>query len=177
MSPDLSEQIEAGHNRTLPLGEGQQQIEFHRCQCHDAIALADRTSAGVNRDIAESEVAIVIMLSSLSAMTLAGPRVYFALERDGTFFPAVARVHPRYRTPAIAIVSQAVWSALLVLSGTFNQLLTYTGFAVVLSSGWLSCRSSLFTVGHKNPRRSELGGIRGGRRYSAERAWQSSSMR
>jgi len=76
-----------------------------------------------------------VMLSSLSAMTLAGPRVYFAMARDGAFFPAVARVHPRYRTPGIAIASQAAWSALLVLSGTFEQLLTYTGFAVVLFSG------------------------------------------
>ena len=62
-------------------------------------------------------------------MTTAGPRVYFAMARDGAFLPAAARVHPRYRTPAIAIVAQAVWSALLVLSGTFEQLLTYTGFA------------------------------------------------
>jgi basic amino acid/polyamine antiporter, APA family len=80
-------------------------------------------------------VAIVIMLSSLSAMSLAGPRVYFAMARDGAFFRAAAHVHPRYRTPAVAIVGQAAWSALLVLSGTFNQLLTYTGFSVVLFSG------------------------------------------
>jgi basic amino acid/polyamine antiporter, APA family len=79
-------------------------------------------------------VAIVIILSSLSAMTTAGPRVYFAMARDGAFVPAAARVHPRFRTPAIAIVAQAAWSALLVLSGTFEQLLTYTGFGVILFS-------------------------------------------
>jgi APA family basic amino acid/polyamine antiporter len=79
-------------------------------------------------------VAIVIILSSLSAMTTAGPRVYFAMARDGVFVPAAARVHPRYRTPAFAIVAQAVWSSLLVLSGTFEQLLTYTGFGVILFS-------------------------------------------
>jgi APA family basic amino acid/polyamine antiporter len=90
--------------------------------------------------------AIVIMLSSLSAMTLAGPRVYFAMARDGAFFWAAARVHPRYRTPAVAIVSQAAWSALLVLSGTFNQLLTYTGFAVVMFSG-LAVLSLFFVHG------------------------------
>jgi basic amino acid/polyamine antiporter, APA family len=79
-------------------------------------------------------VAVVIILSSLSAMTTAGPRVYFAMARDGVFVPAAARVHPRYRTPAVAIVAQALWSSLLVLSGTFEQLLTYTGFGVILFS-------------------------------------------
>jgi len=79
-------------------------------------------------------VAVVIILSSVSAMTTAGPRVYFAMARDGAFVPAAARVHPRFRTPAIAIIAQAAWSSLLVLSGTFEQLLTYTGFGVILFS-------------------------------------------
>ena len=79
-------------------------------------------------------VAFVIILSSLSAMTIAGPRVYFAMARDGAFLRSAGRVHHQYRTPAIAILVQAAWSAMLVLSGTFEQLLTYTGFAVVLFS-------------------------------------------
>ena len=79
-------------------------------------------------------VAILIILSSLSAWTLAGPRIYFAMARDGVFLPSAARVHPRYRTPAVAILAQTAWSALLVLSGTFEQLLTYTGFSVILFS-------------------------------------------
>ena len=62
-------------------------------------------------------VAIVIILSSLSAWTLAGPRIYFAMARDGVFFASAARVHPQYRTPAIAILAQTVWSTVLVLSG------------------------------------------------------------
>ena len=68
-------------------------------------------------------------------MVLAGPRVYFAMARDGLFLRAAARIHPRYRTPAAAIVAQAIWCSLLVLSGTFEQLLIYTGFAVVLFAG------------------------------------------
>jgi APA family basic amino acid/polyamine antiporter len=79
-------------------------------------------------------VAILIILSSLSAWTLAGPRVYFAMARDGVFLRSAARVHPKYRTPAIAILAQTAWSVLLVLSGTFEQLLTYTGFSVILFS-------------------------------------------
>ena len=68
-------------------------------------------------------------------MVLAGPRVYFAMARDGMFVRAAARVHPRFHTPATAIVAQGVWSSVLVLSGTLAQLVTYTGFAVVLFAG------------------------------------------
>ena len=47
-------------------------------------------------------LAVVIILSSLSAWTLAGPRIYFAMARDGVFLSAAGRVHPQYRTPAIS---------------------------------------------------------------------------
>jgi len=57
------------------------------------------------------------------------------MARDGLFLQSAARIHPRYRTPAVAILAQAVWSGLLVLSGTFEQLLIYTGFAVILFAG------------------------------------------
>jgi APA family basic amino acid/polyamine antiporter len=78
---------------------------------------------------------LVGLAGSLSAMVLAGPRVYFAMARDAVFPAAAARVHPRFQTPAVAIAAQSAWSGLLILSGTFDQLLTYTGFAVVLFSG------------------------------------------
>jgi APA family basic amino acid/polyamine antiporter len=80
-------------------------------------------------------VTIVSIAASISAMIFAGPRVYYAMARDGLFFSAAGRVHPRYRTPAWAIAAQGVWSALLVLSGGFEQLVEYTGFAVVLFAG------------------------------------------
>jgi APA family basic amino acid/polyamine antiporter len=67
-------------------------------------------------------------------MILAGPRVYFAMARDGMFVRGAGRVHPRFHTPATAIVAQSVWSSVLVLSGTLSQLVSYTGFAVVLFS-------------------------------------------
>ncbi|MEQ1760170.1 MAG: amino acid permease [Vicinamibacterales bacterium] len=80
-------------------------------------------------------VSIVSLLASISAMTFAGPRVYFAMARDGAFFKRAARVHQRYRTPATAIVAQAAWSSLLVVSASADTLVNYTGFAIVLFSG------------------------------------------
>jgi APA family basic amino acid/polyamine antiporter len=78
---------------------------------------------------------IVSIAASVSAMVLAGPRVYYAMARDGYFLRAATRVHPKYRTPVLAIGAQAAWSAVLVLSGTLSQLVAYTGFAIVLFSG------------------------------------------
>lgn len=80
-------------------------------------------------------VSIVSLLASISAMTFAGPRVYFAMARDGLFFRRAAAIHPRYRTPAAAILAQAAWASVLVLSATADALLTYTGFAIILFSG------------------------------------------
>ena len=102
---------------------------------------------------------VVMIAASLSAMVLAGPRVYYAMARDGQFFGAAARVHPRLRTPVVAIVAQSLWSALLVLAGTFDQLLLYTGFAVVTFSG--AAVAGLFVLrrrgGSAGPRVTLLG--------------------
>jgi len=80
-------------------------------------------------------VSIISLLAGISAMTFAGPRVYFAMARDGLFLSSAARVHPRHRTPTVAIVAQAVWSSLLVLTAQAEALLTYTGFTIILFSG------------------------------------------
>ena len=77
---------------------------------------------------------IVSLSASISAMTLAGPRVYYAMAKDGLFLSSAARVHPRFHTPAAAIVAQSIWAAVLVLCGSLSQLVSYTGFAVVLFS-------------------------------------------
>jgi len=92
---------------------------------------------------------IVSVAASISAMVLAGPRVYFAMARDGAFLPSVAQVHPTYRTPARAIWAQAGWSAVLVVSSTLSGLVNYTGFAIVLFSG--IAVAALFVLRRREP--------------------------
>jgi APA family basic amino acid/polyamine antiporter len=80
-------------------------------------------------------IAVVILISMFSAangLTLTSPRLYYAMARDGVFFARLAEVHPRFRTPAFAIVAGAAWATLLAATGTFEQLLTYVVF-----SGWI----------------------------------------
>src|SRR6266496_657439 len=113
-----------------------------------ADAVADRLFGPIAA-AALAVLAILIILASLSAMTLAGPRIYYAMARDGLFFPAAARVHPKFGTPAVAIAAQTVWSCVLVVSGTFEQLLTYTGFAIVLFSAVAVC--ALFVLRWRAP--------------------------
>jgi basic amino acid/polyamine antiporter, APA family len=59
-------------------------------------------------------------------LLLGGARVFYAMAEDGLFFRRVATVHPRYHTPAVALVLQGVWISLLCLSGTFGQLVDFT---------------------------------------------------
>ena len=92
---------------------------------------------------------IVSVAASISAMVLSGPRVYFAMARDGAFLPSVARVHPTYRTPSRAIWAQAAWSGVLVLSSTLSGLVNYTGFAIVLFSG--IAVAALFVLRFREP--------------------------
>ncbi|MCM3881198.1 MAG: amino acid permease [Vicinamibacterales bacterium] len=94
-------------------------------------------------------VSIISLAASISAMTFAGPRVYYAMARDGLFVNVAGRVHPRYKTPAAAIVAQAVWAGLLVLSGSADALTNYTGFAIVLFAG--IAVSALFVLRLREP--------------------------
>ncbi len=126
----------------LPVGE----LAAVRGSVLDVIA--DRllgTSAGNIMGV----VSIVSLLASISAMVFAGPRVYYAMARDGMFFPAAARVHPRFRTPATSIVAQGLWSSVLVLSGGANALTTYTGFSIILFNG--VAVAALFVLRQREP--------------------------
>ncbi len=80
-------------------------------------------------------IAGTIMISifgCLSASILYGPRVFFAMAEDRSFFQSMAHVHPRYHVPSKAIIGQALWSALLCLSGTYQDLFEYVVFALVI---------------------------------------------
>jgi APA family basic amino acid/polyamine antiporter len=96
--------------------------------------VADRL-LGANAGDIMGVVSIISLAAGISAYTFAGPRVYYAMARDGLFFPAAARIHPQYRTPTAAIIAQAIWASILVLSGGADALTRYTGFAVVLFAG------------------------------------------
>jgi APA family basic amino acid/polyamine antiporter len=80
-------------------------------------------------------MAAAIMISTfgcLNGMILAGARVYYAMAKDGLFFSPVARVNPKYHSPVVSLMVQALWASLLTLTGTYSELLDYVIFAVVL---------------------------------------------
>jgi basic amino acid/polyamine antiporter, APA family len=83
-----------------------------------------------------SLVVVVAVLGSLAAVIMSAPRVYFAMARDGVFFPSVATLHKSFETPARAIALQAVLASVLVVAGSFNEILTYFVFVVVVFVGF-----------------------------------------
>lgn len=110
-----------------PLGRG---IQF---------AAEDRVATAAMQVIlgpkGEGLMAAAIIISTfgcINGLTLAGARVYYAMAKDGLFFRAVGDVNPKYHTPAVSLGVQCVWGCLLTLSGSYNQLLNYVIFAVVL---------------------------------------------
>lgn len=70
------------------------------------------------------------LFSSISAFIILGPRVYFAMSADGHFFRFASKVHKKYQVPVYSILFQAAISAVIILSGTFDQILTYMGFSL-----------------------------------------------
>ena len=78
-----------------------------------------------------SAIMSVGLLSCVGAMIIAGPRVYFAMAVDKCFFPTAARIHPRWGTPMFAIIYQLLAAVLMILTGTFESLVYYIGFALI----------------------------------------------
>jgi APA family basic amino acid/polyamine antiporter len=88
-------------------------------------------------------ITLAILCSTFGASNanvLAGPRIFFAMARDGLFFRSLAKVHPLYETPANAIWTLSLWASLLTLTGGYEHLITmamfasWTLFAMAISS-------------------------------------------
>jgi APA family basic amino acid/polyamine antiporter len=79
-----------------------------------------------------SAAIMISIFGCLSATIIYGPRVYYAMAKDRSFFKSMAYIHPRYRVPSKALVGQAIWSSLLCLSGTYRGLFEYVVFALVI---------------------------------------------
>ncbi len=95
-------------------------------------ASEDRVATAVLEQIFHSAGAYLmagaILISTFgcaNGLILAGSRVYYAMSRDGLFFQATGRLHPRYKTPVASLILQAVWTCFLCVSGSYGQLLDY----------------------------------------------------
>ncbi len=97
-------------------------------------------------------MAVAIMISTFgcnNGLILSGARVYYAMARDNLFFKSAGDLHPRYRTPAVALVAQAIWTCVLCLSGTYGQLLNFVIFAALLF--YMLTTVGLFALRAKRP--------------------------
>jgi len=80
-------------------------------------------------------MAAAILISSFgcnNGLILSGARVYYAMAKDGLFFRRVAKLHPSYKTPAVSLMVQMVWTCVLCISGSYGQLLDYITFAILV---------------------------------------------
>jgi APA family basic amino acid/polyamine antiporter len=98
---------------------------------------------------AVSGVILISIASAANGLTLTLPRLFYAMAGDRLFFAKLAEVHPKRGTPASAIVATAAWSIVLVLSGTFEQLLTYVVF---MSWVWFGLAAmAIFVLRRREP--------------------------
>ena len=103
----------------------------------DKIAAVEvvRQVSGVVGTAFISGLILVTTFNSTNASILMSARIFYAMARDGLFFRSAARIHAAYRTPAMAILIQGLWSVILVWSGTFDQLTDILIFASFIFYG------------------------------------------
>jgi APA family basic amino acid/polyamine antiporter len=98
-------------------------------------------------------IALAIFISTFGTAgiyTLTAPRIYYAMARDGVFFPKVAELHPRFRTPMFAILLQSAWAVVLILFwGTFENLISYVVFTDWIFFGLAA--AGVFVLRRKHP--------------------------
>ena len=102
------------------------------------LTIADVAAVAMFGAFASRVVAAIFalaLLGSISAMVIAGPRVYFAMARDGLFPRSIGVVYQSRGTPARAILMQSAWASVLILFfGAFDRIVVYSGFAIALFS-------------------------------------------
>lgn len=102
--------------------------------------------------IAVQLMAAAIMISTFgcaNGLIMAGARVYYAMALDKLFFRKVASLHPRTHAPVFSLIIQCIWTAVLTLSGSYNDLLDYVIFAVVLF--YILTIAGIFRLRHTRP--------------------------
>ena len=99
--------------------------------------VAERAATALVGPWGATMIALTVVVSTLganAAVILAGSRVMYAMAERGLFFRSAGLVHPRFRSPHVAIVLLTAWSSILALSGTYEQLFTYVVFTSVVFS-------------------------------------------
>lgn len=96
-----------------------------------------------------SALVAVSCFGALSPNILGAARVSYAMAEDGLFFRRMANVHPRFHTPAFALVAQCIWGGVLTLSGRYDQIFTYIMFAEVI--GYVATVIGVFILRRKRP--------------------------
>ena len=115
-------------------------------------AVAQTAAVSMFSARAANWLALMIALSCFGAMAsciMSGARVYYAMAEDGVFFRVLAKVSPRWHTPAWSLLIQGIWSVALVLSGRYDQLFTYVMFMMVLS--YVLTVAAVFILRRKMP--------------------------
>ena len=102
-------------------------LSLHEIAVTDRVgaALANRTMGSIGAAILSATVLLSI-IGAINGCIMTAARVPFAQARDGVFFPRFGRIHPRFQTPAFATVAQAVWASVLVLTGSYETLFSYS---------------------------------------------------
>lgn len=112
------------------------------------LAAMGRALLGSTGSTVVTVLALTALASSVCAMAITGPRIYVEMAADGALPGAFAAKGSA--PPPTAVIAQSMWSGVLVLTGTFEQIVIYTGFAIVLFSGGAVC--ALFVLRHRHGR-------------------------
>lgn len=108
---------------------------------------------GSQGNIIISGFIFIAILSSINSTILSGPRIYWAMARDSFFYGFTERLHPRFGTPYVAIILQAAWCIILVITGSFSQLLSFVVFIAIVFSilaGFIALKIHLQKVVRKS---------------------------